>query len=55
MDVTGINDPSVLLHMDLPLVMDLMKAKIKLEESKSKAQKAAREMQQMMKGGGGMF
>jgi hypothetical protein len=33
--------------MDLPLVLDLVKAKGRLEAAKSKAQKAARELETM--------
>lgn len=38
------NDPELVVHLELPFVMDLVKAKIRLEESKSKAQRAAQEL-----------
>lgn len=43
-DVLGINDPELVMTMPLPLIMDLVKAKVRLEESKTKAQKAARDL-----------
>lgn len=44
MDVLDLKDPEQILRLELPFVMDLVKAKIRLEESKTKAQKAAQEM-----------
>lgn len=44
MDVLGIHDPELVVKLEIPFVMDLVKAKIRLEESKSKAQKAAEEL-----------
>ena len=37
------------MRLELPLVMDLVKAKIRLEKQKSDAQRAAQEMQQLRK------
>jgi len=44
MDILGISDPEMVVRLELPFVMDLVKAKIRLEESKSKAQRAAQEL-----------
>jgi hypothetical protein len=56
MDVLdGALSPEEIMRLDLPLVMDLVKAKTRLEESKGKARRAAQEMQKMEKKGGGMF
>ena len=44
MDVLDWKNPEQIISMELPFVMDLVKAKIRLEESKSKAQKAAQEL-----------
>lgn len=46
------NSPEQVMHMELPLAMDLVKAKIRLEESKSKAQKAAQELAKLSGGKG---
>ena len=50
LDVLGSFDPEQVMKMELPFVMDLVKAKVRLEESKSKAQKAAKEFAAMNKG-----
>lgn len=47
MDVLGLDSPEQIMRLDLPLVMDLVRAKIRLEESKSKAQKAAQELEKL--------
>ena len=47
MDVLGLSDPEQILRLELPFVMDLVKAKIRLEENKSKAQKAAQELEKI--------
>lgn len=47
MDVLGWQNPEQILRLPLPFVMDLVKAKIRLEESKSKAQKAAQELDKL--------
>jgi hypothetical protein len=47
MDVLALPNPEQIMRMPLPLVMDLVKAKIRLEESKSKAQKAAQELDKL--------
>lgn len=39
------------MRLDLPFVTDLVKAKIRLEESKSKAQRAAKELEAIQKKG----
>ena len=44
MDVLGLSSPEQVLRLELPFVMDLVKAKIRLEESKSRAQRAAQEL-----------
>ncbi len=44
MDVLALPNPEQIMRLPLPLVMDLVKAKIRLEESKNKAQKAAQEL-----------
>ena len=49
MDVLAIHDPSIVMSLELPLVMDLVKAKIRLEENKVKAQKAAQELEKTKK------
>ena len=41
------------MRLELPLVMDLVKAKIRLEESKSKAQKLAQANATLTEGRGG--
>jgi hypothetical protein len=41
MDLLGPIDPERIINMPLPFIMDLLKAKIRLEQSKSNAQKAA--------------
>ena len=41
--------PESVMRLELPLVMDLVKAKIRLEKQKSDAQRAAQEMQQLRK------
>ena len=51
----GAISPEAVMRMDLPFVMDLVKAKIRLEESKSKAQKAAKELAQIQKSGSKIF
>ncbi len=40
------------LNMPLPDVLDLVKAKVRLEQAKTKAQKVAKELQAMNKSGG---
>jgi hypothetical protein len=47
MDVLGLPNPEQIMRLPLPLVMDLVKAKIRLEESKSRAQKAAQELDKL--------
>jgi hypothetical protein len=47
MDVLGLNSPEQIIRLELPFVMDLVKAKIRLEESKSKAQRAAQELDKL--------
>jgi hypothetical protein len=47
MDVLGWHDPEQIQRLPLPFVMDLVKAKIRLEESKTKAQKAAQELDKL--------
>jgi hypothetical protein len=47
----GALSPEQVMKMELPFVMDLVRAKIRLEESKSKAQRAAREMEKLNKKG----
>ena len=47
MDVLGLNSPEQIMRLELPLVMDLVKAKIRLEENKSKAQRAAQELEKL--------
>jgi hypothetical protein len=55
MDVLdGAVSPEEIRSMDLPLVMDLIRAKSRLEESKGKARRAAQEMSKMEKKGGGL-
>ena len=49
MDVLELKDPEQIMRLELPFVMDLVKAKIRLEEAKTKAQKAAREMEAINK------
>jgi hypothetical protein len=47
LDILGPVDPERIMALPLPFVMDLIKAKIRLEESKSKAQKAARALEEV--------
>jgi ribosome assembly protein YihI (activator of Der GTPase) len=47
MDVLGINDPVLISELPVPLITDLVKAKIRLEGNKSKAQKAAQELEKL--------
>jgi hypothetical protein len=47
MDVLDLRDPEQIMRLELPFVMDLVKAKIRLEESKAKAQKNAQEMERL--------
>jgi hypothetical protein len=47
MDVLGLNSPEQIIRLELPFVMDLVKAKIRLEESKSKAQRAAQALDKL--------
>ena len=47
----GAVSPELVMSAELPFVMDLLKAKIRLEESKAKAQRAARELDKVQKGG----
>ena len=47
MDILGLNSPEQIIRLELPFVMDLVKAKIRLEESKSKAQRAAQELDKL--------
>ena len=44
MDVLEIKNPELIMRLDLPLVMDMLKAKIRLEESKAKARKTAEDL-----------
>ena len=47
MDVLALPDPEQIMRLPLPFVMDLVKAKIRLEENKSKAQKTAQELEKI--------
>ena len=56
MDVLdGALSPGEIMRLDLPLVMDMVRAKTRLEEGKSKARRAAQDMQKMEKRGGGLM
>ena len=41
--------PESVMRLELPFVMDLVKAKIRLEKQKSDAQRSAQEMQKLQK------
>jgi hypothetical protein len=47
----GAISPAEIMSLDLPFVIDLVKAKVRLEQNKSKAQKAARELEALSKRG----
>lgn len=48
LDVVGDSlSPNDVLTMDLPLVMDLVRGKVRLEQAKTKAQKVAKELAMM--------
>jgi hypothetical protein len=47
MDILNVTSPEQIVKLELPFVIDLVKAKIRLEENKSKAQKMARELNEL--------
>lgn len=51
MDVLPNWSPEQILSADLPFVMDMVKSKVRLEEAKHKAQKAAQDLANSKAGG----
>ena len=46
----GAISPTEVMEQPLPFVLGLVRGKVRLEQAKSKAQKAARELEAMQKG-----